>query len=380
MGMIRCRECRGLLAEPKEQDEFELAPQVQALVKQTCARCGTPLEPGVDDCPNCASAMLDDFLKGPEKNAQSTDDSEKGSAARPARPAPEWAPLREVDSTETDDGTGDNSTGKPAEPATRSPLTKPAAGKAGNPQKRPGSSGQRPAPAKASEPAKGRSSIDDDPPGLFDDDVPAPAAPARPKSTRPAPAPAAAGSGEPSTDSAVETTAACTALLASLATADTTLRIEIATALGKLGDKTALGPLERHFVDKDVRVRRAVAAALIQLGHPKGQSLLDIAERKPAAPPPAAAMPAAPKSKPKSSGGGPSISGAAIKKLVLGIVAIGAVSGGAWYFMFRDSSSNSRPARKPKKAKTKKAAAANIQLNHIAQAVSRLQVLDDQYS
>src|SRR5262249_57330451 len=82
------------------------------------------------------------------------------------------------------------------------------------------------------------------------------------------------------TNTPVETTAACTALLASLSTADTALRCEIAAALGKLGDKAALGPLDRFMADPDIRVRRAVAAALLQLGPPKGETLLAIAQRK----------------------------------------------------------------------------------------------------
>src|SRR5579863_3728356 len=111
VGMIRCRECRGLLAEAPSQeadeDEFVLAPQVQALVKRACVRCGMSLEPGVDDCPNCASALLDEMMKGPEQAAepssalpadtlQSNPNVEAGPLhARPARPAPEWTPLRE---------------------------------------------------------------------------------------------------------------------------------------------------------------------------------------------------------------------------------------------------------------------------------------------
>src|SRR5437016_671980 len=70
VGMIRCRECRGLLAD-SAADEFVLAPQVAALVKHTCVRCGMTLEPGVVDCPHCASALLDELMKGPAQNAES---------------------------------------------------------------------------------------------------------------------------------------------------------------------------------------------------------------------------------------------------------------------------------------------------------------------
>lgn len=380
VGMIRCRECRGLLAE--DADEFVLAPQVAALVQRTCGRCGTVLETGVDDCPSCASALLDEMMKGPKQNADSSSVSqvdaasrsnEMESAGKPVRPAAEWAPLRELES-ETDDSAPD----APAEPMTRKSPAKPTAQK-GDPQQRRGTSPQKQAgPGKSSGSAKGRSSIEDDPPGLFDDDEPAPTTPTRPKSNRPTPAPVAAKE-EPSSEPGAETSAACTALLASLATADENLRIEIATALGKLGDKAALGPLERHLVDKDVRVRRAVAAALVQLGHPKGRTLLDIAERKPAAPPPPSATPAyAPKSKPKSTGGGMSIDGDMLKKLVLGVVAIGIVGGGVWYF-FLSGSGGSRPARKPKKKTTaaKKTAAVDVQPNRFSRsAASRFTAQD----
>src|SRR5436190_20443077 len=297
VGMIRCRECRGLIAEV--EPDFVLSPQAAIPAQRTCARCGTPLEAGVDDCPNCASALLDELLQGPGQSTASPSspqaDMEWESAAaddpaaRPmtpaARPAPEWTPLRELEPSNADSESGD-ATSAPAQPATRTQPTKPPGRKDGGPQQRRGTSPQKAAGAsKSPATAKGRSSIEDDPPGLFDDDEVAPATPARPKSTSPAPAPSAAKE-EPSSDASVETTAACSALLASLATADTNLRIEIAAALGKLGDKAALAPLERHLVDKEVRVRRAVAAALVQLGHPKGESLLEIAERKPVAPPP----------------------------------------------------------------------------------------------
>src|SRR5262249_45032909 len=122
----------------------------------------------------------------------------------------------------------------------------------------------------------------------------------------------------------VETTAACTALLASLAKADVILRCEIATALGKLGDKQAMGPLERHMGDQDVRVRRAVAAALVQLGHPKGQTLLDIAERKPAK----EVLATKPAPKPRISGGS-SIDGRTVKIALGAILAVG-LAVGAW--------------------------------------------------
>jgi hypothetical protein len=155
--------------------------------------------------------------------------------------------------------------------------------------------------------------------------------------------------------------------LASLATADATLRVEIATALGKLGDKAARGPLERHMVDQDVRVRRAVAAALVQLGHPKGETLLDIAERRPAAAVISANKPS-PASKPKRTGGGMQIDGAAAKKIGIAVVAIAIAGGGIWYAMSGGggSSGSSRRTKKPKAKTGKKAAAVSTPVPFVA--------------
>jgi nucleotide-binding universal stress UspA family protein len=149
-----------------------------------------------------------------------------------------------------------------------------------------------------------------------------------------------------STTTTVETSAACTALLASLAKADATLRCEIATALGKLGDKEAVLPLERHLGDQDIRVRRAVAGALVLLGHPKGNTLLDIAERTPAA---SMLMMAKPITRAKSYSGGSSIDSETLKKVGGAIVAIGVIGGGIWFWM------NSTPSKSKKgKAAVKK--------------------------
>jgi hypothetical protein len=148
----------------------------------------------------------------------------------------------------------------------------------------------------------------------------------------------------------VETTAACTALLASLSTADVVLRCEIAAALGKLGDKAALGPLDRFMGDPDIRVRRAVAAALVQLGHPKGETLLDIAERKPAA----VAL-AKPPPKPKKSGGSSmNVDPGMLLKIGGGIVAVAVIVGGIWMWM------NSKPAPRAKKKSGKPTATKSV--------------------
>ncbi len=111
-GMIRCRECRGLLVDTA--DEFVLSPRVAAAAQPKCAHCGTPLEPGVDQCPHCASALLDDLLKGPAEeiapppaappptswSSNSTSELRPRQAGTPASPpGGSWAPLRELSST-----------------------------------------------------------------------------------------------------------------------------------------------------------------------------------------------------------------------------------------------------------------------------------------
>jgi hypothetical protein len=160
-------------------------------------------------------------------------------------------------------------------------------------------------------------------------------------------------SGDADTSTTVETNAACMALLASLATADAQLRCGIATALGKLGDKQALVPLERHLTDQDVRVRRAVAAALVQLGHPKGQTLLDIAERKPAAAVIKEQRALSSPPKPRKSSGGGGLDSDMLKKLGIGVLVLGIAGGGIWYWM--NSSPPARGSRKGKAAAAKKA-------------------------
>jgi HEAT repeats len=328
-GMIRCRECSGLLAETG--DEFVVAPQVSVIEGPKCPRCGCDLESGVDDCPSCASALLDDLLKGPEQASAPVTST---STLRPRQPGTssgsqnEWVPLREV----------------PTPP----------------PKSRSGEMEAIKAPNKA----RKQASIEDEPPGLFgdDDDVATPA-PRRPAAPTKKPAAAVKSeSGESAPESEVETSAACTALLASFATADATLRVEIAGALGKLGDKAAMAPLERHLTDQDIRVRRAVAEALVQLGHPKGKSLLEIAERKPAA----AVLTAAKAPKPKRTGGGMNIDGAVLKKIGLVVVAVGVIAGGVWFFMNQKPGSAAGGSRSKKRKK--KAAAVQMVPRNLAQS------------
>ncbi|MBS0266257.1 MAG: HEAT repeat domain-containing protein [Planctomycetes bacterium] len=326
-GMIRCRECRGLLVET--EDEFTLAPKIAAMAKAKCPRCQTPLEPGIDDCPKCASALLDDLLKGPEEEPVARPFTNSGWIA---------PPLSNADVRPREAG------GSSAERAEFIPLR------------------EVPSPAAA----QPEPSIDDAPPGLFgDDDEPsAPAAPVAPQQPTPkkregssAGNKSSAGkrrSGAKSAEKEVETSAACAALLASLATAasDANLRVEIATALGKLGDKEAMAPLERHMTDGDIRVRRAVATALVQLGHPKGQSLLEIAERRPAA----ATLTMAKGTtvvKPKRSGG--SMDSDTLKKVGVGVIAIGLIAGGAWFFLGgKSGSAGSRTKKTKSKTKSSK--------------------------
>lgn len=354
-GMIRCRECGNLLTEA---DDFVLSPQIAAPAQPKCPRCEMLLEPGIDDCPSCASALLDDLMKGPAQSAmppvpqgESAEPSSASAelrsrqAATPVRPpASSWTPLPEV------------------EPANAGSEAK----KADRPQPRRSQPPQKPSsPAKSKAPAKSRSTIEDDPPGLFDDDDTATPPPrTEPSRTVPATSPVPAGKSSPA-GAAVETSAACAALLASLATADATLRIGIVEALGKLGDKAALGPLEPHLVDQDIRVRRAVAAALVQLGHPKGQTLLDVAERKPAADVLSASKAsAAPKPKPRQSGGGMSIDGGAVMKIGVAVVAIAVVGGGIWYWMNSRTSGPTRKPRKPKSSTTRKVSEGTTPARH----------------
>lgn len=243
-GMIRCRECGALLAG---DDDFTLSNGVAATEARQCAKCGSELDPNSEECPSCASAFLDDLL---------------GSSAE-SIPLQSSADAPTVAESSVRRGPAGREAGCQATP--RQDLSPRTGGSAGR--------------AKPSRPSKRRSSApstspDDEFPGLFGDEESHPT-----KSVPAAPPPAAhLEEGEP--DSRMSP--ACTALLASLASADAKLRIEIATALGQLGERAALEPLEAHLVDPEPGVRRAVAAALIQLGHPRGRALLDVAERKPA--------------------------------------------------------------------------------------------------
>jgi hypothetical protein len=339
--MIRCRECGQSTVETV--DEFELnGHQLLPSQDPKCPLCGAFLEPGSTDCAACTSALLDQLLKGPGSESPAADSNSVSPKSQPAaklhvrravhvgnqdRSAPGIGPATKLRDTPTlprqTNPTKAKSKGSAAAPSRSKPVSQFAAASdfAAANQK-----------AVNQHAASQQTAVEEEEPKEED--------------------------GEAGASTTVETSAACTALLASLATADAQLRCGIATALGKLGDKMAMIPLERHLSDEDVRVRRAVAGALVQLGHPKGQSLLDIAERKPAAEVlqghrAAAAPYSAPRAR-RASGGGTSIDSGTLAKVGGAILAIAIAVGGIWYFM---NSSSSPGAKKGKSAAAKKAAA-----------------------
>jgi hypothetical protein len=327
--MVRCRECGKPVVEIPVEGDFDLTGH-ELLPSQDpkCPLCGAFLENGAVDCAACTSALLDQLLRGPETSAPVS-----GPHSASPRPEVASAGLRIRRMVPPDDGPpGVSRLREPPRLSEQAPAAEfmdPIEAEAAAER-------SRPAAPKSGPPKSGMS-----------------------RKNKPAP------SGMPplaerettadnldSATTVVETSSACTALLASLTGADAILRIEIAMALGKLGDQQAMGPLERHLSDPDVRVRRAVATALVQLGHPKGETLLDIAERKPAN----EVLSAAKSSRSKPRGGtGASIDAGTLKLVAGAILVIAMVAGGAWY-MF---SGPSRPAssKKSKSATTKKAKA-----------------------
>jgi hypothetical protein len=159
---------------------------------------------------------------------------------------------------------------------------------------------------------------------------------------------AASAASEPDESSVPEeaASAACKSLLAALATPDADALCQVVTALGKLGDKSAQGPLERLLINPEIRVRRATAEALIALGHPKGKTLLDIAERKVAALPASAGSSY---SKPKAKRSGTPIDWDAMKKPALALVCVAVLGGGIWWWQTKPS--GPRVAKKVSSAK-----------------------------
>jgi hypothetical protein len=331
--MIRCRECGQSAKE--EQGDFELTGHVLMPSQDSkCPRCGSTLDPAVTECPTCASQMLDELMSGPEPSAVP---SPHMTAERPmsimeqrVRQAAAHSAVSEHETPAEFDTIADTS------PTRVRPGPKV-------PAKAKGASVTQPAmnPARSSAaPPKGPAPVRSEKPAVAD--TPAP------KSVMPAPE-------DEEAPAAVETSPACAALLHSLASADASLRCEIAAALGKLGDQAALEPLERHMGDKDIRVRRAVAAALVQLGHPKGETLLGIAERMPAS---SVLMLAKPPAKVKrKSGGGTNIDPRTLIKVGGGLLAAALLGGGIWMWM-NSSPSPRGKGKKGKSAATAKASAA----------------------
>jgi len=327
-GMVRCRECGKPVVEIPVEGDFALTGH-ELLPSQDpkCPLCGAVLEHGAADCASCTSALLDQLLRGPETGAPVS-----GPHSTAPRPAGASASLRIRRVVPPDDGPpGVSRLREPLRLSEQAPAAELDPIEAEAAAERSRLAAPKSGPSKSGMPRK---------------DKPAPPG-AQPLAERETTA-----DNLDSATTVVETTSACTALLASLANADAVLRIEIATALGKLGDRQAMGPLERHLSDPDVRVRRAVATALVQLGHPKGQTLLDIAERKPANEVLSAAKSS--RSKPRVATSG-SIDPATLKLVAGAVLAIAVVAGGAWYTF----SGPSRPAgsKKPKSAPTKKAKA-----------------------
>ena len=352
-GMLRCRECGQAMVETVEEDaadEFELSgAQLLPSLDPKCPLCGAFLEPGTTDCGACTSALLDQLLNGQLLNggpeSQGTAGDSNSGTSRASNSGSKLHVRRAVHVGHQDralPGIGPSTKLReiPTRPRQADPATTQAKS-AGTVKARGKSVSQFAAPQEiqaANQKAVNQHAANQQ-------------AAAREEHT------AQEADSEAGASTTVETSAACTALLASLATADAQLRCGIATALGKLGDKEAMVPLERHLSDQDIRVRRAVAGALVQLGHPKGQTLLDIAERKPAAALIADHRASSPYSspKPRTSSGGGGIDAGTLKVLGGAVVAIGVVAGGIWYWM--NSPPPSPAGKKAKSSAAKKAAA-----------------------
>jgi hypothetical protein len=284
--MVRCRGCGQLLAESDE--DFELTGHVLVeMSPTTCARCGSVLEPGVRECPTCALMM--------QLEAPPLERPRRHNAPMESRPA--RRPTADVSHA--------------AEYAMAAAMLSP----------NPLAGAHSPA---APEPLKFHGRTETEGSVTRDD------AAGNPTETKPRSAPRV---------QSPEKGAACIALITSLhTTSNRKLRCEIATALGALGDRQAVVPLERFMTDPDVQVRRAVAAALVQLGHPKGKSLLAIAEKKPAV--------SREKSRTSSSGAGTD------RRTMLtigGALAVALVAGGFWMW------TSSGPVEAPPKKGAKKA-------------------------
>lgn len=333
--MIRCRECNGVISE--SNDDFVLAEQVAAVAAPAnrCAKCGTALESPGADCPTCAGAMLDDLLNATPEGAgnvpprlQGGMRSGSGFESRLRDYVP--PPMPPVESEEP---------GKEA----RRPSSSEAPPRGKGKGKRRGA------------PVRGAKSEADDEAGtdaLYESETDVRAN--RSSTTVPEiERPSDAGARGDDSDSAAipeeAASAACKSLLAALATPDADALCQVVVALGKLGDKSAQGPLERLMINPEIRVRRAAAEALIALGHPKGKSLLDIAERKVAALPASAASGY---SKAKAKKSSAPIDWGAMMKPALAVVGVAIIGGGVWWWQSQPST-----PRVAKKVSSAKAAA-----------------------
>lgn len=300
-GMIRCRECNGVVSE-----DFVLSDNVAANVSavRRCNRCNAPLDPGVDDCPSCASMMLDQLLQAPPPPVEAEAPRRFGAPAAGLaesrlRPPPSLPP---------------------AEP-------KRSAKKRGRAAERQRADGDEEAGTDALYESETNSRVNSSSRTVSDFERITPAAAAEP------PEPAASE--------------ACQSLIAALATPDPNALYSVVTALGQLGDRSALGPIERLMGNPEIRVRRAAAEALILLGHPKGDNLLEIAERRVAANPPP----------PTRSGGyskarknrNPTDWGAVLKP-GLALLTVAMLGGGIWWWQSRPLSTTAKmPAKKGSK-------------------------------
>ncbi len=322
-GMVRCREC-GKSSKEDAGGDFELSGHVLVASQDPkCPRCGSVLDPAVADCPVCTSQMLDQLMSAAVPAPHMAAERPMSIMEQRVRQAAALAAVQERETAAEFETVAENSTSRlrpdPPVKAKGATVTQPSMNPARSPVNKGAARGERPA--------------------------------AEPKAPVAAPAKTTTPEEEEPPTPAVETSPACAALLASLAAADANLRCEIATALGKLGDKAALEPLERHMGDKDIRVRRAVATALVQLGHPKGETLLDIAERMPASSVLQLAKPPA-KLKKKSGGGGMNLDPKMLMKVGGGALAAAILGGGIWMWM---NSTPSRPKKKGKAGTTQKA-------------------------
>lgn len=262
-GMLRCRECGGA-----KEDDFQLADEVQASAYvPRCDKCGSPLGDDGGDCARCASAMLDELLSSAPSESALPTGGRRSQQLDALQASPAGASRLRPDAFRPSEGR----TAQPRENE-KSELRKGR-------QRRSSSDDDIPVKRKSKAARAGRRDSDDDVMDYL-------AAPAEPDSERESSF-SSFVEAETTPDAAPMSTSdaasqASAALTLSLASTDANLRCQAATALGQLGVAEAMSALEPLMADPEISVRRAVAESLIQLGHPKGEALRSIAERKPA--------------------------------------------------------------------------------------------------